>query len=125
MADTKRKRRNDLIFIAVLAVTAMVLGAGMYFLRGAGDTVTVTVDGAHYGTYPLAVDTVVEIATDGGYNRLVVKDGQAVMETADCPDGICAAHRPISRMGESIVCLPHKVVVTVVTADSDAPDIVV
>lgn len=125
MADTKRKRRNDLIFIAVLAVTVMVLGAGMYFLRGAGDTVTVTVDGNLYGTYPLAVDTVVEIATDGGYNRLVVKDGQAVMETADCPDGICAAHRPISRMGESIVCLPHKVVVTVVTADSDAPDIVV
>ena len=125
MTDTKRKRRNDLIFIAVLAVTAMVLGAGMYFLRGAGDTVTVTVDGNLYGTYPLSVDTVVEITTDSGYNRLVVKDGQAVMETADCPDGICAAHRPISRMGESIVCLPHKVVVTVITADTDAPDIVV
>ena len=121
-----RKRRNDLIFIAILVVTVAVLGAGMYFLRGGGDTVTVTVDGALYGTYPLAVDTVVEIATDGGYNRLVVQDGVAYMDTADCPDGICAAHRPISRMGESIVCLPHKVVVTVVTADSgDAPDIVV
>lgn len=121
-----RKRRNDLIFIAILVVTVAVLGAGMYFLRGGGDTVTVTVDDALYGTYPLAVDTVVEIATDGGYNRLVVQDGVAYMDTADCPDGICAAHRPISRMGESIVCLPHKVVVTVVTADSgDAPDIVV
>ena len=121
-----RKRRNDLIFIAILVVTVAVLGAGMYFLRGGGDTVTVTVDDALYGTYPLAVDTVVEIATDGGYNRLVVQDGVAYMDTADCPDGICAAHRPISRMGESIVCLPHKVVVTVITADSgDAPDIVV
>jgi hypothetical protein len=125
MADTKRKRRNDLVFIAVLAAVVMLAGAGMYFLRGTGDTVTVTVDGSLYGTYPLSVDTVVELTTDSGYNRLVIRDGQAVMETADCPDGICAAHRPISRMGESIVCLPHKVVVTVVTAADNGPDIVV
>ena len=125
MTDRNRKRRNDLIFIAVLTAVVMLAGAGLYFLRGAGDAVTVTVDGAPYGTYPLSIDTVVEIATDSGYNRLVVKDGQAMMETADCPDGICAAHRPISRKGESIVCLPHKVVATVVTADTNGPDIVV
>lgn len=121
-----RKRRNDVIFIAALLAAVMLLGAGMYFFRGDGDTVTVTVDGALYGTYPLTVDTAVDIPTDGGYNRLVVRDGAAFMDAADCPDGICAAHHPISRNGESIVCLPHKVVVTVITADSgDTPDIVV
>ena len=121
-----RKRRNDVIFIAALLAAVMLLGAGMYFFRGDGDAVTVTVDGALYGTYPLTVDTAVDIPTDGGYNRLVVRDGAAFMDAADCPDGICAAHHPISRNGESIVCLPHKVVVTVITADSgDTPDIVV
>ena len=121
-----RKRRNDVIFIAALLAAVMLLGAGMYFFRGDGDTVTITVDGALYGTYPLTVDTAVDIPTDGGYNRLVVRDGAAFMDAADCPDGICAAHHPISRNGESIVCLPHKVVVTVITADSgDTPDIVV
>ena len=120
-----RKRRNDILFITVLVVVVLLLGAGMYFFRGEGDTITVTVDGALYGTYPLAVDTAVDINTDGGHNRLVVRDGVAFMDAADCPDGICAAHRPISRKGESIVCLPHKVV-TVVTADkNDGPDIVV
>ena len=123
---TARKRRNDLIFIALLLAVVVLAGAGMYFLRGEGDTVTVTVDGALYGTYPLSQDTVVEIATDYGYNRLVIQDGKAKMETADCPDGICADHRPISRVGESIVCLPHKVVATVFSAEpTDAPDIVV
>lgn len=123
---TSRKRRNDVIFIAVLVTAVLLLGAGMYFLRGEGNTVTVTVDGAPYGTYPLSEDTVVEIATDYGYNRLVIRDGKAAMEAADCPDGICADHRPISRVGESIVCLPHKVVATVFSAAStDAPDIVV
>ena len=123
---TSRKRRNDVIFIAVLVTVLLIAGAGMYFLRGEGNTVTVTVDGAPYGTYPLTEDAVVEIATDYGYNRLVIRDGKAEMEAADCPDGICADHRPISRVGESIVCLPHKVVATVFSAtSSDAPDIVV
>ena len=44
---------------------------------------------------------------------------------ASCPDGICAAHKPISREGESIVCLPHRVVITVRTVeDEGGPDIV-
>ena len=126
--NTNRKRRNDLIFILALLVVVVVAGCLLYFLRGAGDTVTITVDGTVYGTYPLTVDTVVDIPTgDNELNRLVIQDGVAYMESATCPDGICAAHRPISRTGESIVCLPHKVVVTVVTAttDADAPDIVV
>ena len=61
---------------------------------------------------------------DGGHNRLVIKDGKAWVEEASCPDGICAAHKPIHREGESIVCLPNKVVVTVVTAEGgDNPDV--
>ena len=122
--STNRKRRNDLIFIIVLVAVVMVSGAGMYFLRSGGDTVTVTVDGDTFGTYPLAVNTSVDIVTEGGHNRLVIQDGKAYMESADCPDGICVAHSKIFRDGESIVCLPHKVVITVVSDDEDAPDVI-
>ena len=59
-------------------------------------------------------------------NRLVICDGKAYMETATCPDGICVAHRPIFRNGESIVCLPNRVVITVTTATkTDTPDVVI
>lgn len=124
----KQKRRNDLLFIIALMVTVMLAGAALFFLRSEGDAVTVTVDGVVYGTYPLAEDTAVDLPTYGnGHNRLVIRDGVALMENADCPDRICVAHRPISRQGESIVCLPHRVVVTVVVAQRDdtAPDLVV
>ena len=48
------------------------------------------------------------------------------MEKATCPDGICVSHTPIFRDGESIVCLPQRVVITVVSNnDTDTPDIVV
>ena len=125
--NAKRLLRNDVIFIAALLAVVAVAGACLYFLRGEGNTVTVSVDGTVIAAYPLNTDRVEDIRTeDGGHNRLVIRDGKAWVEEASCPDGICAAHKPIHREGESIVCLPNRVVVTVTTADGDdAPDIVV
>ena len=125
--EKKRLWRNDVIFIAILVAVIAVAGACLYLFHGEGDTVTVSVDGKVIATYPLDVDRVEEIRTDGdGLNRLVIKDGKAWVETASCPDGICAAHKPIYREGESIVCLPNKVVITVKTAETtDEPDIVI
>lgn len=121
--------RNDLIFILSLLAAVSLLGLAFFLLRGEGDTVTVTVDGESFGTYPLSEDRTVEILTgewEVQRNLLIIRDGKAYMAEASCPDGICTAHRPISRRGESIVCLPHRVVVTVRTAkDAPAPDITV
>ena len=122
-----RKFRNDVIFIVGLLAVVALIGMAYFFLRGEGNAVTVTVDKQLIGTYSLTENRTVEIRT--GENReevnlLVIRDGKAYVETATCPDGICAAHKPISREGESIVCLPHRVVVTVVTGRDDAPDII-
>lgn len=122
------KHRNDLLFILALALAMSLLGGAFFLFRGEGNTVTVTVDGAPYGSYSLDESRTVEIRTGGEneqINRLVIADGQAKVEFASCPDGICAAHKPISREGESIVCLPHRVVITVRTVeDEGGPDIV-
>lgn len=127
MNQVNRKNRNDVIFIAVLLLIVVLAGAAFFFLRGEGDSVTVSVDGKHYGTYPLHTDRILSIRTgEGGdqENLLVIRDGKALVESATCPDGICAAHKPISREGESIVCLPHRVVITVHTTDGEEPDII-
>ena len=122
-----RKFRNDLIFIAAILAVVALGAAALFFLRGEGSTVQVEVDGTVIGTYPLSVDREVEIVTgENGEERnlLVIKDGKATVTTATCPDGICAAHRPISREGESIICLPHKVVVTVIGGSGEEPDVI-
>lgn len=120
--------RNDFIFIAVLLLVVVALGLGFYLFRGEGNTVIVTVDKKEVGRYPLSKDTIVEIRTgteEEELNLLVIKDGKAYVETATCPDGICAGHKPISREGESIVCLPHKVVITIdSTETNEEPDII-
>ena len=121
-----RKFRNDLVFIAALLLIVAVAGVCLWLFRGDGNTVTVTVDGNVYGVYPLSENRVEDIHTgDGQLNRLVIQDGKARIDTATCPDGICAGHHPVSREGESIVCLPHRVVVTVSTTDESQPDMVV
>ncbi len=122
----KARIKNDLILIGVLLALAAFLALGLFLFRGEGDTVTVTVDGKVFATYSLHDDTSVDIRTgENGEqsNLLLIKDGKARVETATCPDGICAAHRPISKEGESIVCLPHRVVITVSAKATDGPDI--
>lgn len=121
-----RHVRNDILLIAVLLLVAAVGALYLFVFRGAGNTVTVTVDGQLYATYALSDTVEVDIDSGDGTNRLIIRDGKAFVEAASCPDGICVAHRPIFRDGESIVCLPNRVVVTVTSREqTDAPDIVV
>ena len=126
--SSKRRLRNDIILIAILLL--FVIGGSIYLFvfRDSGDVVRVTVDGEVYGVFSLAQDRVEEIYTGSDstqLNRLVIQDGKAFVETATCPDGICSNHQAIFRDGESIVCLPHRVVITVITEKSDdAPDVV-
>lgn len=132
MENTNKNQRHllgDVILIVALLAVAAVVMACLHLFRKSGDTVKVAVDGELYGVYPLSQDMTEDIITgeDGGrLNRLVIRDGKAYVETATCPDGICAAHRAVDKDGESIVCLPHRVVITVVADETDgAPDAVV
>ena len=120
-----RKCKNDIIFIAAILAVVAIAAVALLLFRGEGSTVTVEVDRQIIGTYSLAIDRVVDIPTDDGeMNRLVIRDGKAFMESATCPDGVCVSHRPISREGETIVCLPHKVVVTVIGGNENEPDVI-
>ena len=49
------------------------------------------------------------------YNLISVTDGKVVVEAADCKDQICVRHKPVSSKGESIICLPHRLVVEIVS----------
>ena len=110
-------KKNDVILIAGLLLAALAAFGGISWYLAA-DTqkaeAVVEVDGQEKGRYPLYQDTSVEIQLeDGSYNLLEIKDGRADITEASCPDKICVDHRPVSRRGESLVCLPNKVVVEI------------
>lgn len=85
-----------------------------------GAYVSVKINGAETARYALSEDREQVITTGQAQdqtNVLVIQGGVAEIRSANCPDQICAHHRPISQTGETIVCLPHKVVVAVESAD--------
>ena len=122
------KIKNDIIFIGVLLLIFALAGGALLLFREEGSSVEVKIDGELYGVYSLSKDQRIEIRTgENGeqYNVLVIKDGRAYVESASCPDGICASHRPISYKGASIICLPNKVVIAIISETEDGPDIIV
>ena len=121
---TTVRRRHDILFIAVLLFLCAAAALGLYVFREDGDTVTVSIDGQLYAEYPLTEDRVVELISDGGFNRLVIENGYAYVEEASCPDGICSSHSPIGHNGESIIGLPNKVVIEIHRREQNQPDII-
>ncbi len=106
-----------------LAGGALALAAGVYLFYSAGAEAgggaEVTVDGKSAAFLPLNENDSIRIETPQGYNIVAVEDGTVMVTDADCRDQICVEHKKISRTGETIVCLPHKLVVEI-TGDSPA-----
>lgn len=108
-------RRTDFVLIGILAALSLLLLAvpALSYVRPKSPALLIRVDGEEYGTYPLSQDRTIEI---GSGNVCRIKDGQAKMVSADCPDKICMQQSAIDENGGTIVCLPNKVVLSVVNA---------
>lgn len=120
-SDKKRKLRNDIILVAVIVIIA---AAGLLIFglnKETGSFAAVNINGEQKAVYPLSVDTEVTITTgeNGEYiNVLTIRDGKAYVSEANCPDGICTETRAVQYEGETIVCLPHRVVIEIVSSEN-------
>ncbi|MDE6663220.1 MAG: NusG domain II-containing protein [Lachnospiraceae bacterium] len=50
---------------------------------------------------------------DVEYNVFICADNDIRMLQSSCPDKICVHHSAISKTGENIICLPHKLVIEI------------
>ena len=114
-----------MLLSALLCFTAALFVFHFAAPHEAGAAAKITVDNQTVATLPLAKDTTYRVETAAGYNLVVVEDGRAFVREADCKNHICVKSRAISRAGESIVCLPHKMTVSIVGGEPPAVDFVV
>ena len=56
---------------------------------------------------------------ESDYNLIVVEDGKAYVAEANCANQICKNSKSISKSGEVITCIPHRLVVTVVSPEKE------
>lgn len=120
-------RKNDyILIITVLAITAVVVFATNLMQRkntGSQAMVVVSVDGEEYGSYPLNKDLEDKIEfPDGSYNVIQIEDGYVSVSEASCRDQICVNHMHIHYSGETIVCLPNRLVIEIVNGEESDID---
>ncbi len=113
-------KKQDTILISGLLAGSLLLGTALALGRTEGSTVVVSVEGEQVAAFSLQEDTTYCIeGVNDGHNDLVIQDGEVWLEDADCPDRLCVNQGSIRYAGESIICLPNKVSVTIVGTDDE------
>ena len=101
-------KKKDIILIAAVLAISLISLAAIKMTQKDGKEVIVTVDGKEVYKTSIKKDQIYQIPEE---------DGKVTMKKADCKDQICADHKAIEKSGETIVCLPHKVVIEIRSED--------
>jgi len=118
-------KRNDIIMGVIVLVIALVSLVFFAVTKKEGSTILITVGGEEYQTLELDQNVTLTIDGEGNsHNIVVVEDGYVWMSDADCPDKLCVKHNKIHYNHETIVCLPHKVVVEIINGETNSVDII-
>ena len=111
-----RPNRYDALVVLVVLALAAALAVRPFLAARAPQsgalTVVVSADGQEFDRLPLAQFGTHTYANNG-YTLTVTATGGAVSVTqSDCPGQDCLHTGRITRAGQSIVCLPEQVIVT-------------
>lgn len=123
-ADKLRFRKGDWLAVALVAVTAVIVM--LCFLPGSNDPAAVAqiyLDGKLVKTVPLSKNRTFIVA-DQYSNEITVKDGAISFTASTCPGQDCVHSGSIHSTGRSLVCLPNRVEIRVVSADADVDFVV-
>ena len=88
------------------------------------DTVVIYVDGKIEKKLDLNKNQEYRVNVDNGYNIIRIKDKKAKIKESDCSNQTCVNMGTISKDGQTLICLPHKVEVTIVSDDKSEVDVI-
>ena len=140
-------RKADIALVVVCVLAAVLTGVFLILYRREGDVVRVSCDGEQLAVFAFPAAGIQDrqyylvwvedgqmtvsncgnapVIPDGGaFNLFSVADGVVRMEAADCRDQICVRHRAVSAVGESIICLPHRLVIQIESNEESELDAV-
>ena len=109
--ESIKKYRLDIIVIAVILLLSVSLLLIMTLTKKEGAVAVVEIDGKTVAEYSLAVNG--EYSLNNGTNVLVIENGQAYLNFSNCPDHTCEITGKIRYVGQTIVCLPNKLSITI------------
>ncbi len=109
-----KKRKTDLILIGALLLLFALSRILLSGVRGGGRC-RIESNGETVGVYDLSEHRELRIEDPAeGYNIVVIGNGEVFVREASCKDRLCVHQGKIKKCGETLICLPHQMVVTVI-----------
>ncbi len=121
-AKSTKKYRADVIVIATILALSLLLVLVMTLTKKQGAVALVEIDGVVAGEYSLDVEGTFPL--NGGTNVLVIEGGTAYLSYSNCPDHTCEKTGKIRYVGQTIICLPNRLSITIKGEASDGVDLV-
>ncbi len=115
---------KELLFLFFLLLIGVGISIWIYLPSGQkGTLVQVMTDGKETAVYRLDTNRTIELTNGSDFhNTLKIENHTATIISANCRDQLCVYHKSISSPGESIICLPHKLSITIIGGNESVPD---
>ena len=111
-------KKRDYYLIMIICIAAAAFGLVSWFLqREQGDQLCITVDQEVYGIYDRDEEQTIKRGTA---NICRIENGTVRMTEGECPDQICVQTKAISRIGQTIICMPNKVVLEIISGEKQS-----
>lgn len=111
-------KKADIILTVILIIAGLALSYAFSTGKTAGDELLITVDGEKFGSYPLLEDREITVKQESHINKVTIKGGTVSMTFSDCKGQDCVRQHDISETGETIICLPNKIVLEITGGES-------
>ena len=123
MGQRKLITRLDAIILSIIVISAL----GGYAFAAMGRTSTnvqaeIRVNGRVVQTISLETDGIFTLPEHPAI-QFIVSDGGIAFYTSDCPDQICVRNGFLRLAGQTSVCLPNRVMLTIVSTAAHEADI--
>ena len=116
-------KKRDLILIALIAIVIGQLIIMNKFINSEKpDKVEIYYDNKLYQECSINDTKRINIKSGDVYNIISIHDKGVEMTHANCPDKVCVKPGFINKPGQSIVCIPHKINIKIVSQDSSKKD---
>ena len=109
------KKKDFILIFIILIVIAVTFGINQLINAIDGEKIEIYVDNKLYKTYDIDDEDEIKIESNEGYNVVKIHDHGVEIDEASCPDKVCVHEGFITKPSESIVCLPNKVHIKIVS----------
>lgn len=112
-----------IIFLFILSFTPNIIFSKSISDKNKLTYANIKVDGKLYDNIPLSTNKgnkTFNVKTPHGNNTILITDSKIKVTLADCKDDLCIKQGEISKVGENIICLPHRLIIEIKGDENDS-----